>query len=31
MKRHFLKKQLFLEKVKVLFFQFLFEREVQYS
>jgi hypothetical protein len=28
MKRHFLKKQLYLEKIKVLFFQFLFKREV---
>jgi hypothetical protein len=29
MKRHFLKKQLYLEKIKVLFFRFLFKREVQ--
>jgi hypothetical protein len=28
MKRHSLKKQLYLEKIKVLFFQFLFKREV---
>jgi hypothetical protein len=26
MKTHFLKKQLYLEKIKVLFFQFLFKR-----
>jgi hypothetical protein len=26
MKRHFLKKQLYLEKIKVLFFQFLFNK-----
>jgi hypothetical protein len=31
MKRHFLKKQLYLEKIKGLFFQFLFKREVQHS
>jgi hypothetical protein len=31
MKRHFLNKQLYLEKIKVLFFQFLFNREVQHS
>jgi hypothetical protein len=31
MKRYFLKKQLYLEKRKVLFFQFLFKREVQHS
>jgi hypothetical protein len=31
MKRHFLKKQLYLEKIKVLLFQFLVKREVQHS
>jgi hypothetical protein len=31
MKRHFLNKQLYLEKIKVLFLQFLFNREVQLS
>jgi hypothetical protein len=28
MKRHFLKKQLYLEKIKVLFFQFLLSQQV---
>jgi hypothetical protein len=31
MKGYFLKKQLYLEKMKVIFFQFLFKRELQHS